>query len=282
MLPAANDTGKQQSTYSVLYYPQQGPCTNNHKKGSTVIITENMASAVGTEACANVDIDNVNKEDVKVDDKDKFYDRNGVRNSRKQKSNDQQIIEKADLMPVVDSSNPIGVIGTNNCETHREMANNAYSSIIKSFQDGVQAMSLLLSETDVTGRNYRGLLLGRSWENGATVDEFITARLQHDVGYSEVTFYINQISVKTIPCLSNKQIVKELCKTVETLLKKYSNEDQLKFASGEQRVNPGVVVALFNVERRKNISINQFGIEYAMRVQMLDQCLLIGVNQRKR
>ena len=170
-----------------------------------------MVNAVGTEAYANVDIDSVNKEDVKGDDKgDKFDDRYGVINSRIQNSkNDQHIIENAYLMPVLDST-AVCVIGKDNYESHREMANNAYSSIIKTFQDGVQTMSQLLSETDVTGRNYRGLLLGRSWGNGATVDEFITARLQHDVGYSEVTFYINQISVKTMPCLSNKQIVKEL------------------------------------------------------------------------
>ena len=143
-----------------------------------------MVNAVGTEAYANVDIDSVHKEDVKGDDKgDKFDDRYGVINSRIQNSNDQHIIENAYLMPVVDSTSMIY-----NYESHREMANNAYSSIIKTFQDGVQTMSQLLSETDVTGRNYRGLLLGRSWGNGATVDEFITARLQHDVGYSEVTF----------------------------------------------------------------------------------------------
>ena len=159
--------------------------------------------------------------------------------------------------------------------TLMEEANKAYWSVVDTFKDGILNASNLLDESDETGRRYRGLLLGWSCEDGASVNELLTGRLQHDIGYSEVNFQLDKFSVKktSLPKLSNKEIIEELCKTVALLLKKYSCVEQLKFTKGGQLINRGVVAVLFDVGKRDNIRMNELVMKYETRTLMIDQCL---------
>ena len=159
----------------------------------------------------------------------------------------------------------------------RDKANTAYLSVINTLKSGLQDTTLLLCEDNQTGSNYRGILLGRSWGTGATVDEFITGRVQHDVNCSELDIFIKaaQAHRTVLASLSNKGIIDQLCKTVQVLLKKYSIAEQMKFTSGKNQVNPAVVAALFNVGRRKNICMSEFGIKFETRIKMIDQCLFL-------
>ena len=129
----------------------------------------------------------------------------------------------------------------------------AYLSVINTLKSGLQATSLLLCEANQTGKNYRGILLDRSWGTGATVDEFITGRVQHDVNCSELEIFLNaaQVHSTELKYLSNKEIIEQLCITVQDLLKKYSVTEQMKFTLGEKPVNPSVVAALFNVGKKE-------------------------------
>ena len=171
--------------------------------------------------------------------------------------------------------------GTDEDESHTSKngmmaeAEAAYAAVVKTFNAGEEESSLLLCDSDENNRRYRGLLLGRCWADGATVEELVTARLQHDVAYFQVCFQLDTTNFKkkAFPLLSNKEILGELCKTVALLLKRYSGEEQLKFMFGEQTVNPRVVSALFNVGKRKNIRMIDVGIPYKTRVSMIDQCL---------
>ena len=157
-----------------------------------------------------------------------------------------------------------------------EQANKAYLSLVSIFNDNVLNASNLLDESNDTSRIYRGLLLGWTDDNGgAIVEELLTGRLQHDVGYSAVSFQLKKSSQNKIslPKLSNKHIVDELCKTVSLLLKGYSSDDQLKFSKGTERINRSVVVSLFDVGKRQNISLNELEIDHETRIKMINNCL---------
>ena len=80
-----------------------------------------------------------------------------------------------------------------------EEANNAYLTLVSTFNDEVMNASNLLDESNETSRIYRGLLLGWTCDDGATVKELLTGRLQHDVGYSSVHFQLDDYSVKKSP-----------------------------------------------------------------------------------
>ena len=159
-----------------------------------------------------------------------------------------------------------------------EEANRAYASLVNTFNGSLDDSSMLLSESGEISQRYRGLLLGRSSEDGASVEELLTARLQHDVNFCEVLFQLDTRikQTKPSPVLRNKEIVQELCKTVALLLKRYSSDDRAKFAQGTQEVIPGVVSALFNVSRRNNIRMSDVGISYTTRVKMIKQCLEVA------
>ena len=156
-----------------------------------------------------------------------------------------------------------------------EEANRAYRSVVNTFQAGALDTTKLLSATNERSRNYRGLLLGWPWEKGASVEELITARLQHEVGYSRVVYQLDKFVVKKseLPGLSNREIIEEMGKTVALLLKKFSGEEQLKFMYGKKVVNPRVVSALFNLGKRNNIRLKDIDINYETRVNMINTCL---------
>ena len=160
---------------------------------------------------------------------------------------------------------------------NRDKAYAAYLSVITTLKSGLQDTSLLLCDNNPIGFNYRGMLLGRSSGTGATVDEFITGRVQHDVNFSELDIFLKaaQVHRTALASLSNKEIIDQLCKTVQVLLKKYPVTEQMKFTSGEKQVNPAVVAVLFNVGKRKNICMSEFGIKFETRIKMIDQCLLL-------
>ena len=82
------------------------------------------------------------------------------------------------------TDNNVGAAVTINHTCLLEEANKAYLSLVSTFNDKVINGSYLLDESNDTSRIYRGLLLGWTCENGATVKELLTGRLQHDVGYS--------------------------------------------------------------------------------------------------
>ena len=170
-------------------------------------------------------------------------------------------------------------------QTRMEKANTAYMLVVNAFNAGVHnTASLLLCKHNETSHKYRGLLLGRLWDEGATVEELLTGRLQHDVGFSEVAYKLDRnlaITKKPFPALSNKEIIKELCKTVAVLLKKYSGKEEHKFTTGGQKINQAVVSALFKVGKQKNIPVSHLGIDYDTRVKMIDQCLKWTTGNKK-
>ena len=154
-------------------------------------------------------------------------------------------------------------------------ANRVYLSVVNTFTTGATDLSMLLNETDPMSRRYRGLLLGWLGTEGASVQDLVTGRLQHDVGYSEIVFQLDtyESNMTLSPRLSTKDILNELSKTVALLLKSFPGEEQLKFMFGTKVICQNVVAALFNVGRRNNIRICDFGIEYLTRVKMITQCL---------
>ena len=78
-----------------------------------------------------------------------------------------------------------------------DMANRAYENIVTCFRQGDDAASLLFSN-DETSSQRRGVMLGRSRVETATVNDLIIGRLHHDIGYSEIYVKINeQILVET-------------------------------------------------------------------------------------
>ena len=88
---------------------------------------------------------------------------------------------------------------SNECDeqTKADMANRAYENVVKCFCKGDDAASLLFSN-DETSSQLRGVLLGRSRREKATVNDLIIGRLQHDIGYSDIYVKINeQILVET-------------------------------------------------------------------------------------
>ena len=72
-----------------------------------------------------------------------------------------------------------------------ERANSAYDKLILSLSQGSDAAGILLGD-DASASTLRGFLLGRQQREGASIHDFIVGRLQHDVGYSDILFKLNE------------------------------------------------------------------------------------------
>ena len=162
-----------------------------------------------------------------------------------------------------------------------EMANRAYENLVKCFSQEVDAASQLFS-SDETSSKLRGVLLGRSWGETASVNDLITCRLQHDIGYSQILVKVNErilFEIPSLPRMNNNEIINMLCLFVKSLLKGYTGPERLKFSYGNQEINRRVINAFFNVGKRKNLTVSEVGIPYVICRQMIRQCLIWSNNK---
>ena len=174
-------------------------------------------------------------------------------------------------------------------ENRQEEAETEYSSLVNILNNGLKKSIPRILQNTAFGDNYRGLLLGRPFAQGAKYNEFFTARLQHDVKNSKVSLSLQKLSATfnensdMLPLLSNVQIIDELCETLRILLdgEQYTKAQKVKFIKAKkkkdknkiQEVNRHVVSALFNVGKRENIQMKDFNIDHKTRVMMLNKCL---------
>lgn len=162
-----------------------------------------------------------------------------------------------------------------------EMANKAYENLVKCFSQEVDAASQLFSNDDTASR-LRGVLLGRSWGETASVNDLIMGRLQHDIGYTQILVKVNEqilVQIPSFPTMNNTEIMNLLCQVVENLLKGYTDTERLKFSYGSREINRRVINAFFNVGKRKNLTMREVGIPYVTCRKMITQCLIWSTNK---
>ena len=161
-------------------------------------------------------------------------------------------------------------------QARADLANGAYENIVKCFRKGNDAASLLFSN-DETSSQLRGVLLGRSRGETATVNDLITCRLQHDIGYSEIYVKINEeilVDIPSFQIMNNAQIIDNLCLVVKSILQGFTDSDRAKFSRGKNEINRRVINFFFDVGKRNKLTMKDVGIPYPTCRKMITQCIL--------